>query len=146
MVDETEKLCRGFCDKKWPIFAFLDTHHPDVPEPPYPPHCIAGTDEAKLVPGIYSLTQYTCSVIGFHSHSAGLSILIVMFTLLLILFFHTEALTWLEKEPNVTLRCKDCIDGFLGSIEKDGSNLFVNWVKTNDIKRVSYFLSNTLLS
>ncbi|KAL9675516.1 hypothetical protein QQ045_003718 [Rhodiola kirilowii] len=64
-------------------------------EPPYPPHCIAGTDEAKLVP----------------------------------------ALAWLEKEPNVTLRCKDCIDGFLGSIEKDGSNLFVDWVKTNEIKR-----------
>ncbi|CAM8992006.1 unnamed protein product [Rhodiola kirilowii] len=96
MLDVTSKLCQVFCDKRWPIFAFLDTHHPDIPEPPYPPHCIAGTDEAKLVP----------------------------------------ALAWLEKEPNVTLRCKDCIDGFLGSIEKDGSNLFVDWVKTNEIKRI----------
>ncbi|KAL9660456.1 hypothetical protein QQ045_025271 [Rhodiola kirilowii] len=96
MLDVTAKLCQVFCDKRWPIFAFLDTHHPDIPEPPYPPHCIAGTDEAKLVP----------------------------------------ALAWLEKEPNVTLRCKDCIDGFLGSIEKDGSNLFVDWVKTNEIKRI----------
>lgn len=47
------------------------------------------------------------------------------------------ALQWLENETNVTLRRKDCIDGFLGSLEKDGSNVFVNWVKTNRIKVVS---------
>lgn len=51
MVDESVKLARMFCDKKWPVFAFLDSHHPDIPEPPYPPHCINGTDEAELVPG-----------------------------------------------------------------------------------------------
>jgi hypothetical protein len=45
----------------------------------------------------------------------------------------------MENEPNVTLKCKDCIDGFLGSIEKDGSNVFVNWVKRNHIKTVSIF-------
>lgn len=50
MVDESVKLAREFCEKKWPVYAFLDTHHPDVPEPPYPPHCIAGTDESNLVP------------------------------------------------------------------------------------------------
>ncbi|KAJ9670250.1 hypothetical protein PVL29_026661 [Vitis rotundifolia] len=94
MVDESVRLARVFCEKKWPVFAFLDSHHPDIPEPPYPPHCIAGTDESKLVP----------------------------------------VLQWLEKEPNVTIRCKDCIDGFLGAIEKDGSNVFVDWVKTNQIK------------
>lgn len=44
-------LARAFCEKKWPVFAFLDSHHPDIPEHPYPPHCIAGTDEARLVPG-----------------------------------------------------------------------------------------------
>ncbi|XP_059624139.1 nicotinamidase 1-like [Cornus florida] len=96
MVDESVRLAKVFCEKKWPVFAFLDSHHPDVPEHPYPPHCIAGTDESKLVP----------------------------------------ALQWLENEPNATLRCKDCIDGFLGSIEKDGSNVFVNWVKTNQIKTI----------
>ncbi|KAL7135483.1 hypothetical protein ABFS83_11G100000 [Erythranthe nasuta] len=94
MVDESAKLARQFCDKNWPIYALLDSHHPDIPEPPYPPHCIAGTDESKLVP----------------------------------------SLQWLENEPNVTLRRKDCIDGFLGSLEKDGSNVFVDWVKTNEIK------------
>ncbi|EYU39298.1 hypothetical protein ABFS82_11G097300 [Erythranthe guttata] len=94
MVDESAKLAREFCDRNWPIYALLDSHHPDIPEPPYPPHCIAGTDESELVP----------------------------------------SLQWLENEPNVTLRRKDCIDGFLGSLEKDGSNVFVDWVKTNEIK------------
>lgn len=96
MVDESVKLAREFCEKKWPIYAFLDSHHADVPEPPYPPHCIAGTDESKLVP----------------------------------------SLQWLEKESNVTIRCKDCIDGFVGSLEKDGSNVFVDWVKSNEIKSI----------
>ncbi|KAF4360650.1 hypothetical protein F8388_011285 [Cannabis sativa] len=45
------------------------------------------------------------------------------------------SLQWLENESNVTLRCKDCIDG--GSIEKDRSNVFVNWVKNNQIKAIS---------
>lgn len=56
MVDETLRLAKVFCDNKWPVFAFLDSHHPDIPEHPYPPHCIAGTDEAKLVPGIFTLS------------------------------------------------------------------------------------------
>nr|GEW52388.1 nicotinamidase 1 [Tanacetum cinerariifolium] len=96
MVDESTQLAKIFCEKKWPVFAFLDTHHPDVPEPPYPPHCIDGTDEANLVPD----------------------------------------LQWLENESNVTLRRKDCIDAFLGSFEKDGSNVFVNWVKTYHIETI----------
>jgi len=96
MVDESVRLAREFCDKNWPVLAFLDSHHPDIPEHPYPPHCIAGTDEAKLVPG----------------------------------------LQWLENEPSATLRCKDCIDGFVGSIEKDGSNVFIDWVKNNQIRKI----------
>ncbi|KAF2283887.1 hypothetical protein GH714_016901 [Hevea brasiliensis] len=92
-------IVNGFCtvgagNLKWPVFAFLDSHHPDIPEHPYPPHCIAGTDEARLVP----------------------------------------ELQWLENEANVTLKCKDCIDGFLGCMEKDGSNVFVDWIKNNQIK------------
>lgn len=94
MVDESAKVARLFCEKKWPILAFLDSHHPDKPEHPYPSHCIAGTNESNLVP----------------------------------------ALQWLEKEPNVTIRRKDCFDGYIGSVDNDGSNLFINWVKTNKIK------------
>ncbi|GFP90686.1 nicotinamidase 1 [Phtheirospermum japonicum] len=96
MVDESVKLAREFQKRNWPIYALLDSHHPDIPEPPYPSHCITGTQESKLVP----------------------------------------SLQWLENEPNVTLRCKDCIDGFLGSFEKDGSNVFVDWVKANEIKAI----------
>ncbi|XP_021728190.1 nicotinamidase 1-like [Chenopodium quinoa] len=96
MVEESAKLARVFCDKKWPVFAFLDSHDPLIPEPPYPPHCFAGTFESKFVP----------------------------------------ELEWLEGEANVTMRLKDCIDGFLGSIEKDGSNVFVDWVKANKLKAV----------
>ena len=55
---------------------------------------------------------------------------------LLFFAYLIPALQWLENEPNVTLRCKDCIDGFLGSIEKDGSNVFTDWVKNNQIKSV----------
>jgi len=51
MVGEAARLSKLFCDRNWPIFAFLDTHYPDKPEPPYPPHCIIGTGEENFVPG-----------------------------------------------------------------------------------------------
>ncbi|KAI5661327.1 hypothetical protein M9H77_20650 [Catharanthus roseus] len=95
MIEESAKLARVFCDNKWPVLAFLDTHSPDKPEHPYPPHCITGTDESNLVP----------------------------------------ALRWLEKdEANVTIRRKDCYDGFIASYKEDGSNAFVDWVKTHGIQ------------
>ena len=53
------RLARVFCDKKWPVFAFLDSHHPDIPEHPYPPHCIVGTDESNLVPGTLFLFLFS---------------------------------------------------------------------------------------
>ncbi|KAK9012015.1 hypothetical protein V6N11_040085 [Hibiscus sabdariffa] len=48
-VEESARLVSLFCERKWPVFAFLDSHHPDIPEPPFPPHCIAGTDETRLI-------------------------------------------------------------------------------------------------
>lgn len=50
MVDETVRLARDFAAQDAPIFAFLDTHEPGKPEPPYPPHCERGTGEEELVP------------------------------------------------------------------------------------------------
>ncbi|KAL5984980.1 hypothetical protein ACLOJK_038817 [Asimina triloba] len=94
MIQESVRLARVFCDRKWPILAFLDTHHPHKPEPPYPPHCINGSGEDDLVP----------------------------------------ALKWLEREPNVTIRRKDCMDGFIGSTEKDGSNVFIDWVQSKEVE------------
>jgi hypothetical protein len=47
------------------------------------------------------------------------------------------ALEWLENDPNVTIRRKDCIDGYLASFEKDGSNVFGEWVAKFQIQTVS---------
>lgn len=38
-----------FGKKNLPILAFLDTHIPGKPEPPYPPHCEKGTGEENLI-------------------------------------------------------------------------------------------------
>jgi len=50
MVVETDHLARAFAKHDAPILAFLDTHEPGKPEPPYPPHCEAGSGEEDLVP------------------------------------------------------------------------------------------------
>lgn len=94
MVSETDRLAREFSDRGWSILAFLDTHVPGKPEPPYPPHCEAGTGEEDLVP----------------------------------------ELAWLEDAPNATLVRKDCINGFIGAIQADGSNRVVDWVNENRLE------------
>lgn len=50
MVVETNRLARSFSGRGWKILAFLDTHVPGKPEPPYPPHCEQGSGEEELVP------------------------------------------------------------------------------------------------
>ena len=45
MVERTDRLAREFRQNGRPILAFLDTHEPGKPEPPYPPHCERGTGE-----------------------------------------------------------------------------------------------------
>jgi nicotinamidase-related amidase len=50
MVEQTDWLARRFAEEKAPILAFLDTHEPGKPEPPYPPHCERGTGEENLIP------------------------------------------------------------------------------------------------
>ncbi len=52
MVSESDRLARVFEGKGWAVLAFLDTHEPGKPEPPYPPHCEAGTGEEELVPAL----------------------------------------------------------------------------------------------
>ncbi|UEM19326.1 isochorismatase family protein [Skermanella mucosa] len=49
MVAETVGLARRFESEGWPTLAFLDTHIPGKPEPPYPPHCEIGTGQENLV-------------------------------------------------------------------------------------------------
>jgi len=57
MVAETDRLAKAFTERAWPILAFLDTHVPGKPEPPYPPHCEQGTGEENLVPELAWLEQ-----------------------------------------------------------------------------------------
>lgn len=57
MVEETDRLAREFGAQDWPILAFLDTHEPGKPEPPYPPHCEKGTGEEELVPALKWLEE-----------------------------------------------------------------------------------------
>jgi hypothetical protein len=45
-------------------------------------------------------------------------------------------LKWLESDPNALLLRKDCIDGFIGGIQDDGSNTIVDWIKENQIHQV----------
>ena len=52
MVCETDRLARSFAERNRPILAFLDTHEPGKPEPPYPPHCERGSGEEDLVPAL----------------------------------------------------------------------------------------------
>jgi len=97
MVVETDSLAKTFAERDLPIAAFLDTHVPGKPEPPYPPHCEAGTGEENLVP----------------------------------------ELAWLETCPQATLIRKDCINGFVGSIDiETGANRIVDWVNARDLETV----------
>ena len=96
MVTETDRLARAFTSQDRPVFAFLDTHVPGKPEPPYPPHCEAGTGEENLVP----------------------------------------ELAWLDGHPRATLVRKDCINGFVGAIGKDGRNAMVDWVNRHKLDAI----------
>ncbi|MDO8669512.1 MAG: isochorismatase family protein [Candidatus Buchananbacteria bacterium] len=97
MIDLTNKLARQFVDKRKPIMIFKDTHNLDVPEPPYPPHCVKGTGEEELV----------------------------------------EKLQWLEKEYGDSMEIleKDCINGFIGSIDNIG-NRVQDWVEFENLEAI----------
>jgi nicotinamidase-related amidase len=104
MVERTAALARDFRRRRLPVLAFLDTHEPGKPEPPYPPHCERGTGEENLVP----------------------------------------ELAWLDQDPDVTLIRKDCINGFVGAIEKTSikglhgasHNKCVDWVNAHRLEAV----------
>ena len=57
MVERTDAVARRFVDARWPVLAFLDTHEPGKPEPPYPPHCELGTGEENLVDDLAWLAE-----------------------------------------------------------------------------------------
>ena len=63
MIEETDRLARAFRVHGWPILAFLDTHEPGKPEPPYPPHCEKGTGEENLVPALEWLERESAATL-----------------------------------------------------------------------------------
>ncbi|KAJ7520872.1 hypothetical protein O6H91_19G027300 [Diphasiastrum complanatum] len=46
------------------------------------------------------------------------------------------ALAWLEQDAHAVLCRKDCINGFIGAVQKDGSNMVVDWVKEHQIQLI----------
>jgi nicotinamidase-related amidase len=96
-IGEEYRSLRAALGDRLRVLVFLDTHHADVPEPPYPPHCVVGTGEEKVDPDI----------------------------------------AWLLEEPAVTVIPKDCINGFVGAIDrKTGRNAFCEWVIAHGIRRL----------
>jgi nicotinamidase-related amidase len=58
MIAETDRLARLFVGRGLLVYATLDVHDPDRPEPPYPPHCIRGTGHEKLVPALAWMEEH----------------------------------------------------------------------------------------
>ncbi len=50
IINENRELIKLFTQAEKPVIAFLDSHRPDAKEFSfYPPHCISGTSESRLV-------------------------------------------------------------------------------------------------
>lgn len=57
MIAWGDRLARHFLDQDLPVLAFRDSHPPDKPEAPYPPHCLQGSGHDDLVPALTWLTD-----------------------------------------------------------------------------------------
>ena len=49
-IDAQWRALHAALNERLHTLCFLDTHEPDIPEPPYPPHCIKGTGEDAWTP------------------------------------------------------------------------------------------------
>ena len=63
MVHTINQIATDFKTQNLPIFVTLDSHSPDIPEPPYPPHCIVGTGHDELVDDLKWLGDYEHSTL-----------------------------------------------------------------------------------
>jgi nicotinamidase-related amidase len=96
-IDREYKALRDALGARLHTLVFRDAHAPDIPEPPYPPHCIVGTGEELVDP----------------------------------------ALEWILAEPRVIGIAKDCINGFVGAIDRRSHrNAFAEWVVANEIRTI----------
>jgi nicotinamidase-related amidase len=103
MVQAVDRLVRELdraLGQRLHVMVLRDHHHPDVPEPPYPPHCIAGTGEETLDP----------------------------------------ELAWLVERPRTVVLDKDCINGFVGAMQRQPGpqrlwrNLLCDWVVDHQLE------------
>ena len=96
IVDTFGKLSDALGERLHTLY-FLDTHHPDIPEPPYPPHGIIGSGEEEIDPLLEEMT----------------------------------------RAPRVTLVRKDCINGFVGAIDRQtGRNAVVEWMRSTGVGKL----------
>lgn len=96
-IDKEYRALKFALGERLHTLMFLDSHHADIPEPPYPPHAVIGTGEELLDPH----------------------------------------LIWLLDEPNLAIVRKDCINGFVGAIDrKTGANAFCKWVADNRFSKL----------
>ena len=66
MVKALAALAKRLADRLGPrlhLALLRDAHHGDVPEPPYPPHCVRGTGEEELDPDIAHLADLPNAVV-----------------------------------------------------------------------------------
>ena len=96
-IGEAYRGLRAALGDRLRVLVFLDTHHADIPEPPYPVHGVIGTGEEEIDPD----------------------------------------LAWLLDEPQITVIRKDCINGFVGAIDRaTGRNAFCEWVKEEGVTQL----------
>jgi nicotinamidase-related amidase len=61
MVQELDQLIRALdrtLGERLHLLVLRDRHHADIPEPPYPPHCIVGSGEEELDPELAWLERH----------------------------------------------------------------------------------------
>ena len=58
MIQNIDAVAHDFQTRNLPILVTLDSHHADIPEPPYPPHCIMGSGDDELVDDLKWLHDY----------------------------------------------------------------------------------------
>lgn len=49
-----------------------------------------------------------------------------------------DELKWLETSPFVTFQEKECINGFIGAMDQDGQNHFINWVRDHQLTHLIF--------
>ena len=59
VIKNVNILAGEFAKRKMEILSFEDCHRQDHPEHPYPLHCLAGSNESKLIPELEWLYEYT---------------------------------------------------------------------------------------